>query len=86
MPEAVYLLCVITSALCAVALLRTYRLRRTRLLLWSCLCFVGLAVNNLLLFVDVVVTGPALDLSIVRASVGAAALVTLVAGMVWDAR
>ena len=86
MPEAVYLLCAITSALCAAALLRTYRQRRTRLLLWSCLCFIGLAANNTLLGVDLVITGPAIDLSLARASVGAAALVTLVAGMVWDAR
>lgn len=73
MPEAVYLLCVITIALCAVAVLRTHRQRRTRLLLWSCLWFIGLAVNNLLVFVDVVVTGPEVDLSIARASVGSAA-------------
>jgi hypothetical protein len=85
MPEAVYLLCMVMSVLCAAALLRTYWQRRTRLLLWSCLCFIGLALNNALLFVDLVVTGPALDLSLVRASVGAAALVTLVVGMVWDA-
>lgn len=85
MPEAVYLLCMVMSALCAAALLRTYRQRRTRLLLWSCLCFIGLALNNALLFIDLVVTGPTIDLSLARASVGAAALVTLVAGMVWDA-
>lgn len=85
MTEAVYLLCVVMSALCAAAPLRTYRRRRTRLFLWSRLCFIGLALNNALLFVDLVVTGPAMDLSLARASVGAAALVTLVAGMAWDA-
>ena len=43
MSEIVYLLCAATSALCAALLVRSYRRSRSRLLLWSCLCFVGLA-------------------------------------------
>jgi len=38
---------------------------RSRLLLWSTLCFVALAVNNVLLFVDLVVV-PDVDLRFVR--------------------
>lgn len=52
MAEAVYLLCVLTSITCAVLLVRGYRRSRSRLLLWSSLCFVGLAANNALLVVD----------------------------------
>ena len=47
----VYGLCVITSAMCAWLLLRGYARSRVPLLMWSGLCFVGLTLNNLLLFV-----------------------------------
>jgi hypothetical protein len=53
--EAVYLLCALTSLACAVLLLRSYRRSRMGLILWTSLCFVGLAVNNVLLFLDLVV-------------------------------
>ncbi len=83
MAEAVYLLCVAMSADCAFILLRTYLHRRTPLLLWSSLCFVGLAINNLLLFVDLVIL-PDVDLSALRAGVGAAATLLLVVGLIWS--
>jgi Family of unknown function (DUF5985) len=47
------MLSVITSLLCAWLLARAYRRGRTRLLVWSALCFAFLAVNNLVLAVDV---------------------------------
>ncbi|HEX6640181.1 MAG TPA: DUF5985 family protein, partial [Thermoanaerobaculia bacterium] len=56
----VYVLCAATSGLCAVLLLRGYRKSRARLLFWSGLCFTGLALNNLLLVIDVRVV-PDLD-------------------------
>ena len=84
MAEAVYLLCVAMSACCALMLLRAYARRRTRLLLWSSLCFTGLAVNNLLLFVDLIVL-PDIDLSVLRSSIGAIATLLLVVGLIWDA-
>jgi hypothetical protein len=83
MAEAVYLLCALTSVGCAIALLRMYLRRGSRIVLWSCLCFVGLAANNTLLFVDLVVL-PARDLSLIRSAVGAGATLILVAGLVWD--
>jgi len=83
MPEALYMLCALTSLLCAVVLARSYLQRRSRLLLWSSLGFVGLAFNNLLLVVDLVVL-PAVDLSLVRAIVTAASMLTLAIGLVWD--
>ena len=55
MAETVYVLCALTSILCAALLFRAYRGNRSRLLLWSTLCFVGLALNNVFLFVDIVV-------------------------------
>jgi hypothetical protein len=52
--QAVYILCAITSILCAVLLLRGWRATRTRLLFWASLCFVFLAINNVILYVDLV--------------------------------
>lgn len=50
--EAIFVLCAVTSICCAVLLLRGYRKSRSRLLLWTALCFVGFALNNIVLFVD----------------------------------
>jgi hypothetical protein len=83
MASAVYALCAATSLFCATLLLRRYRAARTRILLWSALCFCGLAVNNLLLFADFVVV-PAIDLSPYRAIAAAAALLILLVGLIWD--
>ena len=86
MPEVVYVLCALTSVLCAGLLIRSYRQNRSRLLLWSTLCFVGLALNNILLFVDLVVTGPDIDLSLLRSLMALGALATMVIGLVWESK
>jgi hypothetical protein len=83
---AVYVLCALTSLACAVLLLRAYRDRAVRLLLWSGLAFVGFAVGNAMLVVDRVATGPALDLSIWRSLPVLAGLAVLIYGLVWDTR
>lgn len=85
MAPAVYVLCTLTSALCAFLLLRGYSRTSVRLLLWSGLCFAGLAVNNGLLFVDLVVLGASHDLSIWRQVVAVLAVVVLLYGLIWDA-
>jgi len=85
MAELVYLLCALTSALCAALLLRSYFHSRTPLLVWSSLAFVGLALNNVLLFVDLVLLPSTVDLSLLRNSVAVAALSLLVFGLIWDA-
>lgn len=86
MPELVYLLCMLTGAGCALLLLRQWTRRRTRLLLWVALCFVGLALNNLLLFIDMVVFGPEIDLSLVRQAPAVLGVGLLLYGLVWDLR
>lgn len=83
MAEAVYVLCAVTSVACAVLLARGYLRSRVRLLLWSSLCFVGLALNNLLLVVDLVIYRQG-DLSLVRSASALVALSLLVFGLVWD--
>jgi len=84
-PETVYALCAVTSIVCAVLLLRGYRATRTRLLFWSSVCFVGLALNNVLLFVDLIVL-PSIDLFVLRAAMALLGLSILVYGLVWDSR
>jgi hypothetical protein len=51
--DTVYVLCALTSALCSALLLRAWRRSAARLLFWGALCFAGLALNNLLLIIDV---------------------------------
>lgn len=84
MPETIYLLCAATSLFCAVLLVRGWRTSGQRLLLWSALCFVGLAVNNGLLVVDFLVV-PAVDLTWVRHLTAHVSLGVLLFGLVWEA-
>lgn len=84
MAVAVYVLCMLTSAFCAILLLREYRRSPARLLLWSSLSFVGWAANNALVFTDLVVF-PHIDLSLVRALIALTAICLLLYGLVWDA-
>jgi hypothetical protein len=84
MAEAIYLLCAITSLVAAVLLLRQYQARRTPLLLWSCIGFFGLALNNVLVFTDfALLTGT--DLSLARAIAGVGGILTLLYGLIWEA-
>ena len=83
--EAIYLLCAATSLVVAVMLLRQFLRSRTRLLLWSLMSFAGLAVNNVLVYIDLVLyTG--VDLSLYRGAVGAAAMAVMLYGLVWETR
>ena len=85
MATLVYVLCALTSLACAVLLLRGYTQNRVRLLLWAGLCFVGLALNNILLVIDVRVV-PEIDLSVWRSLPALAGLMVLIYGLVWESR
>ena len=84
MAELVYLLCALTSTACAALLFKSYRAAPSRLLLFSCLCFAGLALNNILLVIDRF-TGPSLDLELWRTSVATAAILLMLVGLIWEA-
>lgn len=86
MAEAIYILCGLTSVGCAVLLFRGYRASRTRLLFWSSLCFTGLALNNVMLFVDAVLVTEIDLFSGWRSAVALAGLAVLVFGLVWELR
>lgn len=83
MEALVYLLCAATSCACAVLLLRAYKQSGARLLFWSGLCFVGLALNNILLFVDLEVL-PQTDLFLLRSLPALIGLLLLIFGLIWD--
>lgn len=85
MATIVYALCGLTSIACAVFLLRGFFSTGARLLLWAGLCFVGLAINNVLLFVDLSVI-PDMDLSVWRSLPALAGLLLLIYGLVWESR
>lgn len=80
----VYLLCSAASVFCMILLLRNYLRDRNRLLFWSTACFVGLAANNLLLFVDLVLL-PSVDLRWTRSLSALAAISLLLYGFIWEA-
>jgi hypothetical protein len=86
MIETVYILCALTSVVCATLLFRGYRETRTTLLFWSSICFVGLAGNNVLLFVDRVVLPTQVDLNLSRTILALVALLVLLFGLVWESR
>ena len=83
MAEAVYLLCAIASLACAALLLWNWRRAKLRLILWTSLCFVGLALQNVLLFVDLVMV-PDLGLQLVRNLTGLLALGVLLYGLITE--
>ena len=84
MAEAVFALCALASLGCAALLARGYVKRRSRLLLWSAVCFAALAVNNVLLFADLVLV-PGIDLGILRSATALAGTGVLIYGLIWDA-
>jgi hypothetical protein len=85
MAELVYLLCALTSMFCAALLIRSYLESKVSLLLWSTFCFVGLALNNILLFVDLIVF-PEVDLSMWRNVPALVGMLLMVYGLVWEAK
>lgn len=84
MAAAVYLLCALTSALCAVLLLRAWATTRQRLVLWTGVGFAGLAVNNALLVADLLVIDA--DLQVLRDVSNLAAVSVILGGLIWETR
>jgi hypothetical protein len=84
-PAVVYVLCFLTSAACAWLLGRSYRRSGVRLLLWSSVCFIFLAANNLVLVLDLVIwPEPEVDLRLPRLLLSLAAVVSLIWGFIWE--
>jgi hypothetical protein len=82
-PTIVYTLSFLASSACAWLLARSYTRTGARLLLWSCLCFLFLAANNLVLTIDLLVLTD-IDLRLVRLLFSLTAVSVLLFGFVWD--
>ena len=82
-PAAVYLLCFVTSSACALLLARSYRRTGARLLWWSALCFGLLALNNLVVVLDLLVL-PNRDFQLARLLLSLGAVGVLLFGFIWD--
>lgn len=82
---SIYVLCALTALACCLLLLRGYRRSGVRLLLWCGLCFLALTLENVILFIDLVMV-PERDLSpyhFVTAGLGAAVLLY---GLIWEVK
>jgi hypothetical protein len=82
-PTVVFLLCFATSVVCLALLTVAYARTRTRLLLWSALCFVFLAANSALVVLDLLVF-PEADLRLYRNATALMAVSILLYGFIWD--
>jgi hypothetical protein len=83
LPTLVYVLCFLTSSACALLLARNYWRTGARLLLWSALCFVFLAANNLVVIFDLLIF-PVADFRLLRHLLSLAAIGVLLFGFIWD--
>lgn len=83
MPALVYTLCFATSSICAALLMRAYLRTRTRLLLWSAVAFVCLAINNFFVLGDMILF-PDINLLAFRYAAALAAVCVLIYGFIWE--
>ena len=82
-PALVYTLCFLTSSACALLLARNYRRTGARLLLWSALCFLFLALNNFVVILDLLLL-PTFDFRVTRLGLSLVAVCLLLFGFIWD--
>lgn len=85
MAELVYILCAVMSISCAFLLLRGYFRNASKLLFWSALCFVLLALNNIILVVDLLII-PEIEFSgmTIRSILSSVAGMLLLYGLIWE--
>ena len=83
MPGLVYILCMLTSLASAVLLARAATGPGRRLLLCSAVAFVGMALNNVALFVDTVIVA-GVDWSVVPHLIALASVAILIYALIWE--
>lgn len=79
----IYTMCAVTAAICAGALLGSWRRTGHRILLWSGLCFIALTFNNAVLIMDVLLL-PETDLGTVRLWIALVAVCLLLYGLLFE--
>ena len=77
-----FALAILTSLACTFLLFRGYVQTRLPILMWSALCFVCLSINNILLFVDIVVLPSAIDLRLFRHGAALVGMLFLIYGFI----
>jgi len=77
----VYILCGLTSVLCAVLLARRFQLNRGPMLFWCAGGFVLLALSNIALFFDLILL-PNVDLSVLRHLLTLVGMLFLIYGLI----
>jgi len=83
LPASVFVLCFVTSALCAWLLYRQYRRTPSGLLFWSALCFLALTANNLFVVFDLIVF-PSIEFIPYRHASSLIAIGVLLYGFIWE--
>lgn len=73
----------LTALASALLLWRGYKGSGAKLLLWSSLCFFGLAANNLVLFLDLLIF-PNYDLYGLRLALGLGSVLLLLYGLILE--
>lgn len=86
MASLVYVACALTSGACAWLLVRAHRREPSSVLRWSAVCFVLLAINNVLLVIDLALLPDTVDLAVWRNAVAMLGLLALLFGLLRDAR
>jgi len=85
MLSVLYVVCALTSLVCAVLLLRGWARSRTLLLLWTGICFLALTLDNVVLVLDLIVF-PDVDLRPVRDSAALIGMALLLFGLIRETR
>ncbi len=80
---AVYILGTLVALASGVLLLRGYLHRRSKLLLWSSICFFGLSLSNFFVFLDLKVFAN-IDFYRWRLGTAAIAMMFLLYGLIWE--
>jgi hypothetical protein len=84
MAPVAYVLCALTALICAALLLRGYWRSGAALLLWCGLFFVAMTIENVVLFIDLVMV-PHIDLLLLRQTIAFVGTILLVYGLASDA-
>ena len=85
MAGLIYVLCAATAVVCSALLWRGFRRNGSQLLFWSCLCFLGLTAESVLLYVDRIIYRN-VDLSMSRYLVGFVSLLSLVYALIRESK
>ena len=83
MAVIVYIIGALTSLACTLLLLRQFARVKQKLLLWSGVCFAGLTLSNLLVFLDLVVFTN-VDLYAARLVTAVLSMGVLLYGLIWE--